>query len=84
MEDTSGFYKNDSGMILYGKNYVLGGSYNLYREQKDTYEYPVGGWKWFDSEEEARIHYNIPKPQESQKPNSFMLPNQFYPDLPNL
>lgn len=68
MEDTSGFYKNDEGMLLYGKNYVLSGSYNLYRDKKDEYSYPTSGWSWFDSEEEARIFFNIPKPEELQIP----------------
>ena len=52
--DTSGFFKNDSGMVLNGPNFVLGGSYSLYKEQKDTYTYPVEGWYWFDSEEELQ------------------------------
>lgn len=67
--DTSGFYKNDFGDLLYGPNYVLGGSYNLYKAQKDTYTYPIGGWYWFDSEEEARIFFNLPKPPEPEFPS---------------
>lgn len=62
MEDTSGFYKNDNGELLYGKNYVLSGSYNLYREEKQNYQYPVSGWYWFNSEDEARMFFNIPIP----------------------
>ena len=62
MEDTSGFYKNDNGQLLFGKNYVLSGSYNLYRDQKNNYTYPLGGWYWFESEEEARVQFNIPAP----------------------
>jgi hypothetical protein len=63
--DTSGFYKkeDDSEMILHGHNYVISGSYNLYRDQKDTYTYPVGGWYWFDSTEEAYAFWNIPMPE---------------------
>lgn len=64
MEDTSGFYKNDSGELLYGKNYVLSGSYNLYRENKDDYAYPIGGWFWFDSEEQAREAFHLTKKEE--------------------
>jgi len=60
--DTSGFFKNDSGMVLNGPNFVLGGSYSLYKEQKDTYTYPVEGWYWFDSEEEAYNYFGIPIP----------------------
>lgn len=62
MEITSGFYKNDDGMLLHGPNYVLGGSFSLYKEQKDEYAYPISGWYWFSSEEEAREFFNLPKP----------------------
>ena len=68
MEDTSGFYKNDNGFLLYGKYYVLSGSYNLYREQKEEYNYPYNGWYWFDSEELAIEYFGLPKPIIS--PNS--------------
>jgi hypothetical protein len=60
MNNTSGFYKNDFGDLLYGPNYVLSGSYNLYKEQKESYEYPVHGWYWFESEDEARQFFNLP------------------------
>lgn len=60
--NTSGFYKNENGIILYGPNFVESGSYNLYKEQKDTYTYPVSGWYWFDSIEEAYNFWNIPLP----------------------
>ena len=63
--DTSGFYKQeiDSGPILNGPHFVLSGSYNLYKEDKDTYTYPIGGWYWFDSIEEAYTFFNQPLPQ---------------------
>lgn len=60
-DNTSGFYKNDNGFISYGQNYVLGGSYNLYKEEKDNYTYPINGWYWFDSEEKAYEYFNIKK-----------------------
>lgn len=57
MEDTSGFYKIDIGsdIIICAPHFVLGGYdiYQLYREQKDTYTYPIDGWYWFDSEQLA-------------------------------
>jgi hypothetical protein len=52
MEDTSGFYKLD-GEMLFGPNFVLNSNYELHREDHSTYTYPVDGWTWFDSEEEA-------------------------------
>lgn len=54
----SGFYKLD-GSLLYGPNYVLNANYQLYREQYETYTYPVDGWYWFDSEEEAKAFFGI-------------------------
>ena len=53
MEDTSGFYKLD-GQLLFGPNFVLNAAYELRRDTKDQYSYPVDGWYWFDSEERAR------------------------------
>lgn len=54
--DTSGFYKNNEGELLYGPNFVFGpfGQYTLKKETKDDYTYPVEGWYWFDSEVEAK------------------------------
>lgn len=66
--DTSGFYKNenDSGYILHGPNFVLSGEYNLYRNLKDTYTYPVAGWYWFDSIQEAYAFWNIELTENNQ------------------
>ena len=67
--DTSGFYKiidNETSQMAMGPNFVLGphDSFELRREQKDTYAYPVDGWYWFDSHEGACIFFNIPYPPE--------------------
>jgi hypothetical protein len=51
-----GFYKLD-GILLHGPNFVLNANYELRREHKDSYTYPVDGWIWFDSEEEAIAHF---------------------------
>lgn len=61
--DSSGFYKNEDGQLLSGPHFVLAGSFSLYREQKDTYTYPVGGWYWFDSIQEACTFFNLSIPQ---------------------
>jgi hypothetical protein len=58
MENTSGFYKLD-GELLYGPNFVLNANYELRKETKDVYDYPVDGWHWFDSEGEARIFFGL-------------------------
>lgn len=57
--DTSGFYKLD-GDLLHGPNFVLNAAYELRRETHTQYVYPVHGWYWFDSLEEANVFFEIP------------------------
>lgn len=59
MTDTSGFYKLD-GMVLHGPNFVLNANYELRRENKDQYTYPVDGWYWFDDEIQAYEFFGVP------------------------
>lgn len=54
------FYKIDDGVLLEGPNFVYGPTFTLLKEDKDTYTYPVDGWIWFDTEEEARTYFGIP------------------------
>ena len=44
--------------------------YNLYelkKENKDTLTLPVDDWYWFESEEEARTFFNLPKEEEKKE-----------------
>jgi hypothetical protein len=50
---TSGFYKKDNEELLYAPNIVEGNGFVLVAQDKDQYDYPVDGWYWFESEEEA-------------------------------
>ena len=61
--DTSGFYKLD-GDLFYGPNFVLNANYELRRETHDQHTYPIDGWSWFDSEEEARLFLDLPAPTD--------------------
>ena len=58
-----GFYKLD-GELLYGPNFVLNANYELRKETKDQHTYPVDGWSWFDSEQQARLYFNLPPIEE--------------------
>lgn len=59
MENIAGFYKNDSGILMCGPNYVIGPTFELHAEQKDTYAYPVEGWTWYDSLDDACTAYGL-------------------------
>lgn len=67
MEDTSGFYYHDqeNNELIYGPNYVyLPCKTVLKRETKDDHEYPVKGWRWFDTAEEAYAFFKVEMPTE--------------------
>ena len=59
MLDSSGFYSfNDS--LFYAPNFVyFPDGTSLLVENKDNYSYPDNGWYWFDSEEAAKLFFNI-------------------------
>ena len=56
--DTSGFYKLDGDTLLFGPNFVLNANYELRKETHDQHTYPIDGWYWFNSEEEAKTFLN--------------------------
>ena len=53
------FYKYDNELLLEAPNFVLNAEYELRAETKDTYTYPVDGWSWFDTLEEAKAFFGI-------------------------
>jgi hypothetical protein len=55
------FYKLD-GDLLEAPNFVLNKDYELRVANKDEYSYPVEGWYWFDTIEQARAFFNLPEP----------------------
>ena len=60
--DTSGFYKKmPDDYIFYAPNEVSCLAYTIKRTEHETYDYPVDGWYWFDSQEEAYAFFNEQK-----------------------
>jgi hypothetical protein len=59
-EDTGGFYNNVDGELFYAPNRVLNRDFELDRKTYKDNKYPVGGWYWFDSEEEAKMTLMVP------------------------
>jgi len=57
-EDTSGFYMYDS-QLFYAAGFVVSSQFELNREDKDKYTYPVYGWYYFESEDEAYAFFNL-------------------------
>jgi len=59
MNNTSGFYKYENEILIYGPSQVTGPHYDLLRENCVDYTYPIDGWYWFDSEKEARTFFGL-------------------------
>lgn len=55
--NNAGFYKLDQDEILYAPNYVEGFGYSLTMESKHEYTFPVDGWIYADSHEDAVAYF---------------------------
>jgi len=49
-----GFYKNDNGFLVWSADRVINENFELWENEKDTYNYPVEGWIWADTDLIAR------------------------------
>lgn len=60
-----GFYKQyDETELFYGPTKITSPTYELLAEDHTTYTYPVDGWYWFDTEDEAYTFFGVPNPNE--------------------
>ena len=70
MEEEKGFYKlepsNKGRPILIHGRRLLNKDLTLDISQKDTYTYPVDGWTYYDSFEEAAAGFNLTEEQKEQ------------------
>lgn len=55
-----GFYfLDENNNLIYGPNEICDAGFHLVKEDHESYNYPICGWYWFDSEEEARLFFEI-------------------------
>ena len=67
-----GFYKQaEDGSWIYAENFVYGPTFELLRELKDTYIYPVEGWSWYNE-----------KPYQDIEPEISDIPNDSFLNIP--
>lgn len=50
-----GFYNSDG---IYAPNFVYGPGFELLKELKDTYTYPIYGWVWSESLSASKAWFN--------------------------
>jgi len=69
--DEKGFYKYDNGELLHAPNFVYNKNYTLLKEkklseEKDKNVYPVDGWHWFDTRQEALDFFDLTEKESKQ------------------
>lgn len=55
------FYKRENQSILTAKTRVVGPDLNLLAEEHETYQYPIKGWYWFDTLDDALVGLRPPQ-----------------------
>lgn len=53
------FYKRDGDSLLVSDSKLVGPGYELLIESKDQYTYPVDGWYWFETLDQAMSSPNL-------------------------
>ena len=53
------FYKKVNDELFNGFGFVLTAEYELHEDLRDTYTYPIDGWYWFDTDDEAKAFFGI-------------------------
>jgi hypothetical protein len=72
-----GFYKyiENEKALLHAPNFVSSPNYSLQKAEKENYSYPVDGWYWFDSENQAKKFFGVPN--ETPSPDSPDVTNKY-------
>ena len=86
MEEEKGFYKlepsNKGRPILIHGRHLINKDWTLDIALKDTYTYPVDGWTYYDSFDEAAIAFNLTDAQKEQfKKDLFPTEEELEPDV---
>jgi hypothetical protein len=64
---TNGFYNFDGTTLLYAPNAVYNKNFELHKDSRNEYDYPIHNWYWFGNREEALEFFEIT--EEDLSPN---------------
>ena len=69
--DPGGIYVKDSVAsdstrfnVVFAENGISSNGWEIRRELKDSYSYPVHGWTWFENENDALVEFKLKKYQK--------------------
>lgn len=63
-----GFYKSTGVEILYAPNYIQSPNYYITVNDKDSQSFPIDGWYYFDTKQEAESFFQLLPPVPSEIP----------------
>jgi len=65
-----GFYKSneEKTALFYAPNAVHSRDYSLIASDKASYQYPVEGWTWYESKEDALAAEGVTEPEKPTAP----------------
>lgn len=75
------FYSVERETLFKVEDNIFGPGYSLIIQDREIYEYPVYGWYWFDSDEEAETALGVKLPEPPEAPQE-MPPPPFAPPMP--
>jgi hypothetical protein len=80
--NNAGFYKKEETEILFAPHIVEGNGYMLAAADKDSYEYPVDGWVWANSLDDAIVYFasntnSVVEPFDVQPENYKLSTNKY-------
>jgi len=80
--NNEGFYKKEETEILFAPNIVNGPNYMLAAADKDSHEYPVDGWVWANSLDDAIVYFasntnSVVEPFDVQPENYKLSTNKY-------
>jgi hypothetical protein len=72
----SGFYKSneEKTALFYAPNAVHSRDYSLIASDKASYQYPVEGWTWYESKEDALTVEGVTEPEKPTAPTEAVRP----------
>jgi hypothetical protein len=58
------FYKRENDSLSIAPNAVYARDYTLLASENATYDLPIDGWHWFDTDQQAYTFFGLPMPSD--------------------
>jgi len=70
-----GFYTIDDNQLIHAPESVGGKDWSIWVKRHKEYKYPVRGWYYFETREEAKKFFNYEDPPDESPDDPFQIPD---------